>query len=85
MLEITESAAEQLRRQLSNVPEPDMPRVRLGVIKGTVKMAIDRERPGDTTVNHEGDALVVMDPATSHQLHQRKLDVDEATSALVLK
>jgi len=85
MLQITDSAAEAIRRQLAKITEPEEPRVRLGIIEGTVKMAVDRERTGDTTVNHAGAGLIVMDPATSHQLDERKLDVDEATSALVLR
>ena len=85
MLRITDSAAEEIKRQLSKATGQAEPRVRLGIIKGTVKMAVDQERAGDTTVNHEGNKLIVMDPATSHQLDERELDVDEATSALVIK
>ncbi len=85
MLTISDSAAAALKRRLSDVTDPDEPRIRFGVVEGSVQMAVDQERPGDTTVEHEGAALVVMDPATSSQLDERQLDIDEATSALVLR
>jgi Fe-S cluster assembly iron-binding protein IscA len=85
MLQITDSAARTLKHALLNVTEVEDPRFRVGIVEGSVKMAIDQERAGDTIVVHEGEALIVMDTATSDRLHGRQLDLDDETSGLVLK
>ena len=85
MLQITDSAARTLKSALEKVSEVDEPRFRVGIVEGSVKMAIDQERAGDTTIQHQGEALIVMDTATSDRLHGRKIDFDHETSGLVLK
>ena len=85
MLQITDSAARTLKDALANVTEVEDPRFRMGIVEGSVKMAIDQQRAGDTTVEHEGEAIIVMDTATSDRLDGRKLDFDRDTSSLVLK
>jgi Fe-S cluster assembly iron-binding protein IscA len=85
MFQITDSAARTLKTTLSNVSDVERPRFRLGFVDGSVRLAVDQERPGDTTVEHKGEALIVMDPSTSHKLSGLELDYDEDGSQLVLK
>ncbi len=85
MFQITDAAAQTLKATLLEVREVDEPRFRLGIIDGSVKLAIDRERPGDTTVEHEGETLIVTDKPTLDRLNGRELDYEEDASRLVLK
>jgi Fe-S cluster assembly iron-binding protein IscA len=85
MLQITDAAARTLKNALENVSEVNEPRFRVGIVEGSVKMAVDQERTGDTTVEHAGETLIVMDTATSDRLDGRKLDFDRDTSSLVLR
>jgi len=85
MLQITKPAGDTIQQVLSSVTEVEDPRVRIGATAEGVKMAIDKERPGDTVVEHEGEAVIVMDSATSDRLLDRRLDVDTNTSQFVFK
>lgn len=84
MLRVSDAAASILRRNIERAHHVDTPRIRLGVVGDDVKMAIDRERPGDTTVGHRGQSLIVMDTVTSQRLARRRLDVDDVTRRLFL-
>ena len=85
MLQITDPAARTLKRTLLEVSEVEEPRFRLGIVKGAIKFAVDRERPGDTTVEHRGESLIVMDPVTSTRLSDRELDYDEDCCRMVVR
>ena len=85
MLELTEAAAVVVKGLLEGATEQEEPRLRFGVIDGDLKAALDEERPGDTTIEHRSNPLIVMDRATADRLHGRKLDVDESGESLVLK
>ena len=85
MLDITDAAAGVLKTLLARGTEEEEPRIRFGFVEGQLKLAYDKERPGDTTVQHQGESLIVMDSTTSDRLYDRKLDVDEAGNNLVLK
>jgi hypothetical protein len=76
MLQITDPAARTLKRTLSDCTEVEEPRFRLGIVKGAIKFVVDRQRPGDTAVEHRGEPLIVMDRATSTRLTDRELDYD---------
>ena len=49
------------------------------------QLVVDQERPGDTTIEHEGETLVVLDPTAGNLLYNRELDFDNESSGLVLK
>jgi hypothetical protein len=85
MLSVTQSAGRKLKALLSKTVALDEPRIRVGSSKEGVKLAVDRERPGDTTIKHDGESIIVMDTATSDRLYDFKLDVDEGTNRLILK
>lgn len=85
MLELTDAAAVVVQGMLEGATEQEKPRLRFGVIEGELKAALDEERPGDTTIKHASNPLIVMDRVTADRLHGRKLDVDESGESLVLK
>jgi Fe-S cluster assembly iron-binding protein IscA len=85
MFQITERAARQLKTALSKAEDPEGACFRVGVTNNQVKLVVDQERPGDTTIEHEGETLIVLDPAAGNVLHNRELDFDDGASGLVLK
>jgi Fe-S cluster assembly iron-binding protein IscA len=85
MFKITKRAARQLKTALSKAEDPEGTCFRIGVADSQVKLVVDQERPGDTTIEHEGKILVVIDPAAGNVLSNRKLDFDDGASGLVLK
>jgi len=85
MLELTDAAAGVVKDLLATSEDQEQPRLRFGVVEGELRAAIDEERPGDITVKHQGDPLIVMDRTTTDRLFGRKLDVDEAGGSFVLK
>lgn len=85
MLAMTDAAAGALKMLLAKETEEDDPRIRFGFVEGELKLGYDKERPGDTTVEHNGEPLVVMDSSTSDRLYDRKLDLADGGDKLVLK
>ena len=58
MFQISDRAARILKTALSKAEVSDNACFRIGVVDKKVNLAIDEERPGDTTVEHEGEPLV---------------------------
>jgi Fe-S cluster assembly iron-binding protein IscA len=85
MLSITQPAARKLKALLSKTVTLEEPRIRVALNREGIKLVVDRERPGDTTIKHDGESIIVMDTATSDRLYDFKLDVDEGTNRLILK
>jgi hypothetical protein len=85
MLQITETAARTLKGILSKVTDLEHPCIRFRVTEEGVKIAVDRERPGDTTIKHNGESLIVMNTVTSDRLYDRRLDVEKGRTGLILK
>ena len=83
MLRITDKAAQRLKGALSELDVSEDACFRLGMTEEGVKIVIDQERPGDTSVEYEEEALVVMDSVTADHLHGRELDYNETTGQLV--
>ena len=84
MLEVTNNAAKELKTALLNCRATENDRFRVLVKENCLQMMRDEERPGDVTVEHEGEVLLVMDPATADRLSGHKIEYDEAVSRLVL-
>lgn len=84
MFTVTESATEYLKRALVGVDEPPEAcfRIRLGA-EGPL-LTIDKPRPEDTTVDSEGEVLLVADPETSGQLEDYAIDYDSESSQLAV-
>jgi hypothetical protein len=64
IVHITDSAAEELERQLEREAPSSEYCFRIITEGDTRYMHIDTPRPGDTTFQHGGRTLLVMDPAT---------------------
>jgi Fe-S cluster assembly iron-binding protein IscA len=85
MFQITDRAAQQLKTALSNAEKPESTCFRIGVADNKVQLVLDQERPGDATIEHEGDTLVVLDSTAGSALENRELDFDTNLPGLVLK
>jgi Fe-S cluster assembly iron-binding protein IscA len=85
MFRITDQAAEQLKAAFSKTETPENACLRIGVVENQVQLAVDEQRDGDTTIDYQGDTLVVIDPIASNALADRELDFDANASQLVLK
>jgi hypothetical protein len=85
MFRITDRVARQLKAALSKANDPESDCFRMVVAHKRLHMMVDQERPGDRTIEHEGEALVVLDAAAGNLLCNRKLDFEEEATGLVLK
>jgi hypothetical protein len=85
MFQVTVSAAERLKAALAERKQIEESCFRLGFAGHDVKIALDQPRPGDSAIQHEGELLLVVDPATSESLADRELDVEENSWQLVLR
>ncbi len=83
MLQLTGRAAKRLKKALTDLDSQEDTCFRLGVTQEGVKMVLDQERPGDTTVKYEDEVLVVMDPASAGRFEGRTMDFNETTEQLV--
>ena len=77
MLQITEPAAEQLAQMLSESDAPDDVAIRLVVDGEGVALRLDNVREGDTTFDHDGGTVLVLDEEAAELLASRSLDVEE--------
>jgi Fe-S cluster assembly iron-binding protein IscA len=85
MFQVTDRAAQQLKTALTKAEDTESACFRIGVADNEVQLVVDQERPGDTTIEHEGKTLVVLDPTAGNLLSNRELDFDNEASGLVLK
>lgn len=85
MFQLTDRAAQRMKAALSEVENSEGVCFRLGVTEDKLRMVVDQERPGDTTVEHEGEVVLVMDSVAAGRLDNHKLDFEEDTSSLVLR
>jgi hypothetical protein len=84
MFQVTLDAAEKLKAALAERQQSEESCFRLGFAGHDVRIALDQPRPGDSAIQHDGQVILVVDPATSESLVDRELDVDENSSQLVL-
>lgn len=75
MLTVTETAGEFLSDVLDQSNAPADSAVRLVVGDGELSAAIDAQRPGDTTYDHQGRKVLLLDPKASDALAERTLDL----------
>jgi len=83
MLEITNDAVQRLRRSLAESGKGTNDCFRILIRENCLEVIGDEERPGDVTIEHGGEVLVVMDQATADCLSGRKIEYDENISRLV--
>ncbi len=84
MLTLTDSAAQYLKKALVGVNQPDNACFRLRIGQNGPDLALDQTRPGDQTLQCDGETVLAMEPAIGEQIGDRKLDFDEERSQLVL-
>ncbi len=75
MFTVTEPALANIGRVLSEKNAPDNAAVRLKQESDGVRIRLDSPKSGDTTFNHGGKTVLVLDEKVSKSLADRKLDV----------
>jgi Fe-S cluster assembly iron-binding protein IscA len=75
MLTVTEAAGGYLSSWLERANATDDTAVRLFVEPKGLAAALDTERPGDTTIEHAGRRVLLLDEEASQALSERTLDV----------
>jgi len=75
MLTVSYTAGEHLDLMLAEANAPDDAVVRVVVEGRGVDLGIDIVRPGDTTFDHGGEVVLVIDEQTSEDLADMHLDV----------
>ncbi len=86
MLTVTYSAAEHLAYTLSEHEVRDEVVLQVKFTKGGVEMQPDKMRPGDETVDHNGNVVLVLDQPTAQMLGDKTIDLmtDDDGSHLTL-
>jgi hypothetical protein len=84
MLTVTTEAAQYLKRALVGVREPENACFRLRLGQKGADLALDQTRPGDETVEHEGEVLLTLEPSVAQQVTESTLEYNDETSRLVL-
>jgi Fe-S cluster assembly iron-binding protein IscA len=83
MFEVTETAAEQLRKTLLESHQGAQGCFRVLLKENCLEMVPAEPMPDDVTLEHDDQALLVMDQETADRLSGHKLDYDEQVSRLV--
>jgi Fe-S cluster assembly iron-binding protein IscA len=77
MLTLTQAAGSYLTEVLNQANAPDEASLRLLEEGGSLKLAVDRPTPEDTTLDHEGKTVLVVDSRVAAALDQNTLDVNQ--------
>jgi len=83
MLQVTDKAAARLKSALSELHPDEDACFRLGVTEEGVKLVIDQERPGDSTVKYGDEVLLVIDGTSAGRFEGHTMDFDETAKQLV--
>lgn len=75
MLNLTQAAGGYLSKVLEEASASPETAVRLAVEGEGLQSTLDTVRPGDTTYNHEGRKVLLLDTQASRVLANRTLDV----------
>jgi Fe-S cluster assembly iron-binding protein IscA len=75
MLNLTEAAGGYLSKVLEEAKASPDTAVRLAVDGDGLESKLDTVRPGDTTYNHEGRKVLLLDTRASRVLADRTMDV----------
>lgn len=78
MLTVTEPASVFLADILSQQELPEDVAVRFVVEQNGIAMRPDNERPGDTTFEHSGRTILLLDEQMSGMLANQTLDLEQA-------
>ena len=85
MIEVTESARQELKKLLSSKVDYSYARLRL-IDRGQVDLGlgIDVELPGDEVVEHDGSGLLVVESELAASLDKITLDFEDSTTGAQL-
>jgi Fe-S cluster assembly iron-binding protein IscA len=83
MFQITDTAATHLRNVLADFDTRDDVCLRLAETQRGLGMVLDQRRPGDRTVRHADELLLVFDATTAERLDGQTMDFNESTEQLV--
>jgi Fe-S cluster assembly iron-binding protein IscA len=83
MLTVTNAAGRFLSGMLERSDAPAESAVRILVEPKGLRMTIDQERAGDSSFEHEGRKVLVLDPDGASKLSERTLDVKPDGTRLV--
>jgi len=75
MVTVTPAARERLARKLARKKAGENEAVRVARKPGGLKLCIDRARPDDTAITHDGRILLLLDEAASQAMTRATLDV----------
>ena len=75
MLTLTTEAGAHLAEMLTQAGAPDEAAVRLLVSDEGVALAADSPKPDDTTFEHDGRTVLVMEQSVADALSERTIDV----------
>jgi Fe-S cluster assembly iron-binding protein IscA len=84
MFQLTDKAAVHLKSTLVGLDLIEAACFRMGVTEEGVKLVVDQEREGDTTIKYDDEVLVVIDAMAADRLDGHTMDLDEATEQLVV-
>ena len=75
MLTMTDAAGAHLSGLLDEADVADDVAIRFVVEEGGLTLRLDKERPGDETLSHEGKTVLLLDERMSPVLSEKTLDV----------
>jgi Fe-S cluster assembly iron-binding protein IscA len=78
MLTVTQKASVHLKEMLDEAEAPEDKCIRISTKGDHLALAFGSKEPGDTTYEHEGRTVLVIDEQLAKQLDDRKVDVDGA-------
>jgi Fe-S cluster assembly iron-binding protein IscA len=79
MLTITEAAGTYLTQILHNAEPPQNATIRMVPVQtGNLALQFDSTRPGDTTFDHNGKTVLILDEQVAQTLVNSTLDVQQA-------
>jgi Fe-S cluster assembly iron-binding protein IscA len=87
MLTLTDAATEHIANLLDETDTPDDTAIRLVASEEGLAMVADNAKPEDTTFDHDGKTVLVMDQQVADALDGRTLDVaetDEGNKSLAI-
>src|SRR5690606_23860594 len=74
VMTLTEAAATQLERVRDSANLPEQTCFRIAADNGDLNLQWDQERPGDTTLCHNGKKILVLDQDVASRLEDKTLD-----------
>ena len=85
MLTVTEAAKAHIADLLQKAEAPDEASVRLVRSPAGIELAIDQEKPGDTSFEHDTSTVLVVGEDVAPLLDQATLDIEQSEQGARLR